>query len=98
MMAEASLYTFDHKEVVAALIKQQDLNEGIWQLYFEFGFVGANISPGPTMDLAPSAITTITKVGIRKVDQENNMAVDAAKINPKKKQSKPKAPSRRERA
>ena len=36
-MAEITTISFNFKEVIEALIKKDDLNEGIWQLTFEFG-------------------------------------------------------------
>ncbi len=36
-MAEPTQYTFSYKEVVEALIKQQDLHEGEWAIFVEFG-------------------------------------------------------------
>ena len=41
-MAETNLVTFSYKEVVEALIKKQDLHDGIWALYIEFGIGAAN--------------------------------------------------------
>ncbi|MEK6777752.1 MAG: hypothetical protein AABY87_12875 [bacterium] len=80
-MAETKTLTFTHKEVVEALIKQQDIHEGIWQLYVEFGIAGANISTGEDQ-LSPSAIVPINKIGLHRVDKENPLAIDASIVNP----------------
>lgn len=82
-MAEVNQYVFSFKEVVEALIKKQDLHEGNWGIYVEFGLGAANV--GPTDDqLLPTAIVPIQKIGIQRVPKENSLAVDAAKVNPVK--------------
>ena len=42
-MPETKSITFTHKEVVEALIRYNDLHEGLWGLYIEFGLAAANI-------------------------------------------------------
>lgn len=84
-MADAALFTFSYQETVEALIKQQGLHEGFWQLYIEFGLGAANISTGPSPDsgaIVPAAIVPVNKIGLKRVDKENNLTVDAAKVNP----------------
>lgn len=97
-MAEKSLpITFDYKTIVTAMIKEQGLHEGMWQLYVEFGIVAANMgfrddanpnSPlGPEDGLPefilPTAIIPIKKIGLVKTEVATNLSVDAAKVNPK---------------
>jgi hypothetical protein len=80
-MAEATRYTFTHKEVVESLIKRQGLHEGLWMLYVEFG-LGA-INTGPAEDqIVPAAVVPIVKMGLQKGEKENALTVDAAKMNP----------------
>lgn len=81
-MAELKTIAFDHREVVEALIKKQDLHEGIWQLYLEFGLGGVNVQTGEGQ-VSPSAIVTINKIGLTKVDVETPIALDASKVNPR---------------
>ena len=82
-MAEAkSSFIFSHKEVAEALVKQQDLHHGIWGLYIEFGIGATNIKQPGSEDLTPAAIVPVVKVGIQKFEEENNLTVDAAKVNP----------------
>ena len=82
-MAEAvTRFTFSHKELVEVLIKHQGLHEGLWMLYVEFG-LGA-VNAGPTDDeILPTAVVPIQKIGLQKGEKENNLTVDAAKVNPK---------------
>jgi hypothetical protein len=80
-MAEIRTIVFDFKELVVALIKKQDLHEGIWQLYVEFGIAAANIQTGDN-EVSPSAIVPIKKIGLTKVNSEGPIAIDASKVNP----------------
>lgn len=81
-MAEVQTYAFEFKEIVEALIKQQDLHEGIWQFYVEFGIVAGNMGPSAN-ELRPSAVVPIQRIGILRVEKETNLTVDAAQVNPK---------------
>ena len=84
-MNEPKIITLTHKEVINALIKHQNIHEGIWQLYVEFGISAGNI---PTSDesqelrLCPAAIVPITKIGLMMVDKETPLSLDASKVNP----------------
>jgi hypothetical protein len=84
-MAETKVYTFDHKEVATALIKYQDIHEGLWHIYIEFGIQGANIATGSDgQTLIPAAIIPITKIGIQRSAKETSLTVDASAVNPQK--------------
>lgn len=84
-MAEANQYIFDYKEVAEALVKQQDIHEGIWGLYIEFAFGAANINTEAAASvLTPSAIASVKKIGIQRFPEENNLTVNAAVVNPPK--------------
>jgi hypothetical protein len=84
-MAEVKTYIFNHKEVAEALVKKQDLHEGIWGIYIEFGISAGNVSNQPDQaDMTPAAIIPILKIGLQRFDKENNLSVDAAKVNPLK--------------
>lgn len=80
-MADATQFTFSHAEVVEALIKRQDLHEGLWGLYIELGLGAGNFGPDDK-SLTPGAIISISRIGLIKVDQPNNLTVDAAVVNP----------------
>lgn len=82
-MAEPRQLVFKHKEVVEALIRHQDLREGVWGLFVRFGIQAANIGASPA-DLMPAAIIPILEIGLQRFEQENNISVDAAKVNPPK--------------
>lgn len=80
-MAEIQSYTFSYKEIATTLVKAQGLHEGIWQLQIKFGISGANIGPSDD-DLKPSAIVPILSIGLARMAKENNLSVDASKVNP----------------
>ncbi len=85
-MAESKQqFVFSHAEVVEALIKKQNLNEGIWSLYVEFGIAAINAQHPTTGDVVPAAIVPIMKLGLQKAEAVSPIAVDAAVVNPKAK-------------
>jgi len=75
---------FTHKEVVEALIRHKGLKEGIWGLYVEFALGAGNI-PGPTGKITPSALVGVSKLGLRQVQTEDDLSVDAKKLSKGKK-------------
>jgi len=81
-MPEPRQITFTYKEVAEALVKKQDLTEGIWGLYLRFGIQAANIGPTPD-SVHPAAIIPVLEIGLQKMDEGSNIAVDAAQVNPK---------------
>jgi hypothetical protein len=83
-MPEANLFTFDHKELAEILVKHQNLHEGIWSIYFEFSLAGANVGESQN-NVLPSAIVSLRKIGINRVSEITNLAVDATVVNPIKK-------------
>jgi hypothetical protein len=78
-------YIFSHQEVVEALLQKQDIHEGIWALYVEFGIAAANIQNPTTNEVTPAAIVPLVKLGLQKANAISPIAVDAALVNlPKK--------------
>lgn len=84
-MPETKNIVFTHKEVVEALIRYGNINEGLWGLYIEFGIAGANVGPGPS-DLNPAAIVPVLKIGLQKSDTATSLTADAAAVNPSSKE------------
>jgi hypothetical protein len=82
-MAEVKSYLFDYKEVAEALIKKEDIHEGLWGIYMEFGLGAANIPADPSGQMfLPAAIVPVVKIGIQRFDQPSSLTVDAAEVNP----------------
>lgn len=81
-MGEPESYTFDFKEIVELLVKKANIHSGIWSISLQFGLGGANISQGPGADFHPAAIVPVLKIGLQRAKEENNLSVDAAKVNP----------------
>jgi hypothetical protein len=80
-MPETSQLTFSFKEIVTALIKAQDIHEGIWGLFVNFGLTAQNVGPNEN-ELRPAAMIPILQLGLLKFEKETNLSVDAAKVNP----------------
>jgi hypothetical protein len=81
-MPETKQIGFDFKEIVTALLKAQDIHEGIWGLFVNFGLGATNAGPNEN-ELRPTAMIPILQMGIQRFEKENNLSVDAAKVNPK---------------
>ncbi len=82
-MAEVKNYVFEHAELAEILVKKLDIHEGFWGLYLEFSLVAANVPASPDQKIfSPAAITLVNKIGIQRFDQENNLTVNAAEVNP----------------
>ncbi|MEO5858350.1 MAG: hypothetical protein ABIR33_05310 [Pyrinomonadaceae bacterium] len=92
-MAETKQIVFNFQEIVTALIKKENIHEGIWMIYIEFGLAAINApvsdSGGELTDplkyLMPAALLPIKTIGIQRAEQLSNLAVDAAVVNPKTK-------------
>jgi hypothetical protein len=82
-MPEIQNITFTHKEIAEALIKKNNIHEGLWGISIEFGIGAANISQSPeSVELYPAAIVPVLKIGILRFSSPNNLTVDAAEVNP----------------
>ena len=81
-MPEVANIIFTYKEVVTALLKEQNIHEGLWTLFVRFGLNAANLGPNDD-ELRPVAIIPLLEIGLQKGEKENNITVDAAKVNPK---------------
>lgn len=92
-MPEVKNLVFSHKEVVTALLKSQNIHEGIWGLYIEFGIGATNIGPNPN-EVQPAAIVPVLKIGLQQFDTLSNISVDAAAVNPPPAIEKPKGVKR----
>jgi hypothetical protein len=81
-MPEIANIIFSYTEVVTSLLKAQGIHEGLWTLFIRFGLNAANLGPSDN-ELRPSAIIPILEIGLQKGEKENNITVDAAKVNPR---------------
>jgi hypothetical protein len=88
MPGEAAMYVFTHKELAEVLVKEKGIHDGLWGVYVKFTFGAANIADPSTAVLTPAAIAAVQEIGIQRFDQETNLTVDAAKVNPRPAQSK----------
>jgi hypothetical protein len=81
-MPDATQYTFSHKELATLLVKELKIHEGVWGLYVKFGIGAVNAGPNDN-ELAPAAVVPVLNIGLQQFEKENNLSVDAAKVNPK---------------
>ncbi len=81
-MAETSQIVFTFKEVVEALIKQHGVHDGIWSIFVRFGIKAANVGSSEA-DAIPTAIIPLVEIGLQKGESENNISVDASRVNPR---------------
>jgi hypothetical protein len=81
-MPEIANIVFSYQEVVIALLKAQGIHEGLWSLFVRFGINATNMGPNDN-ELRPTAIIPILELGLQKGEKDNNLTVDAAKVNPR---------------
>jgi hypothetical protein len=85
------VYRFSHKELAAVLVKETEIKEGFWGIAIEYGFAAANVK-GPSDEITPASIVSVLKIGLQRFEEENDLSVDASKINiTKESKLKPKA-------
>jgi hypothetical protein len=80
-------FTLSHQEVVKAIIIDQHIHEGLWALNIDFN---VEASQAPRLH-DPVLMVTIKGVGIRRAPSSDPFAVDAALINPVRRQPVEKA-------
>ncbi|MBI5594030.1 MAG: hypothetical protein HY881_26580 [Deltaproteobacteria bacterium] len=71
------------REVTEILIKQQNLQEGLYNLSFEFKIAVGTVGAEPE-SVYPGSMIGISRLGLSKTDPKNNNihTVDAAQVNP----------------
>jgi hypothetical protein len=79
-MADTTQITYSYKELVALMVKDQGIREGIWGLVTRFGLKATNLGTSDT-DLVPSAIVGVIHIGIQRMDKPTNLTVDAAEVS-----------------
>lgn len=82
-MPESNQIIFKHKELATLMIKAQDIHEGYWGIFVKFGIGAANMGASPA-DLLPVAIVPVLEIGLQKFEEETNLSVNAAEVNPAK--------------
>jgi hypothetical protein len=104
MADESERISFSLQQVAAALVKEHGIHEGFWGVSVEFGIGAANIVIPPERGggMLPAAIVPVKNIGLIPFNEENDLVVNAAKVNParggrkrKRKTKKKKAKRRR---
>lgn len=99
-MAETSQYKFNFQEVAAALLKEQNVHDGLWVLGFGFNFTVGLMGPSPET-AGPATLIQVQDVILSRhpMDQPRNpMVVDAAELNPKRSKASTKLGQSKSRA
>lgn len=96
-MAEPTTYTFELKEVAAALIKQQGITEGRWLIGFEFQLNAGMVGKTPE-DSLPAAVLNVVRLQLVRVPPEapaSSLVVSASEISaPKRRLPAAAAPTK----
>lgn len=79
---EAGFRECDHKELAVALVKHYGLHEGLWRVGFKFDLRAANINLGGGRGQVPAAFIPIVGINISRVEQMDDLTVDADAVNP----------------
>ncbi|HMM47474.1 MAG TPA: hypothetical protein PKC12_05785 [Thiobacillaceae bacterium] len=74
------------KELATVLVRHYGIKEGSYEPLVEFTIGVGSMGPTPEM-AAPSAIVSISRIGLVKVDHATPHSVDAAEVNPGTKKS-----------
>lgn len=83
-MPEQTEIMFTHKELLELMLKKQNIHEGIWMISIKFGMQATNFGLAPDgSDVLPTAMIPIVGIGLHRADKTNNVAVDAAVVNPR---------------
>jgi len=87
-MPETTDIMFSLRELAEILVRKQGIHEGFWGISLNFNFAATMMAKNPT-ELYPTAIAQVAGIGLHKFEAESNIAVDAAKVNPRPKGGKP---------
>jgi hypothetical protein len=81
----AETISFTHKDIAELLVKKQNLHEGHWGIFIEFGIGAANVGQSPdNSEILPAAIVPVLRLGIQRFPSPNSLTVDASIVNPTK--------------
>ena len=77
---KAKTVKFHLQDVAIALLKLANVHEGLWQIQVMFANSATNINLNG--HLTPSAITSVAGIQLGRVEQADELTVDAAVVNP----------------
>jgi hypothetical protein len=72
------------RELTEILVRHQNINEGFYNLSFEFQISVGAVGPTPET-LCPGAMIGVSRIGIVRSDKQNIHTVDAAELKQKPK-------------
>ena len=83
-MAEIKQISYTNKEILILMIKDQNIHEGHWVLGAGFAFGAMSMGQSADgADASPTAIATLSGLGIERIPESVPFSVDASIENPK---------------
>src|SRR4051794_39572765 len=84
-MAEATQFTWTHKELLTLMVKDKGIHEGRWMLLINYGMLAGNFG-ATEAELSPGMVVAIASLGIQREAPGQaappGLVVDAAVENP----------------
>ena len=94
-MAEATQLMLSHKELVGLILKKEGINTGIWTIAVEF-ILGVGVAAPPNQDGMPTAMSSVSRIGIQQAPELTSTTFDAAELNPvEEKPEKKRSPQKK---
>jgi hypothetical protein len=84
-MTEAIQHSFSHEELLAILLKNAGIHEGLWMLSINFGLSATNMSNSNNGEenLRPCVMAFVEHFGLMRVERVlKGLTLDAALVNP----------------
>jgi hypothetical protein len=86
-MTDAVQHSFSREELLAILLKNADIHEGLWMLSIHFGLSATNMSNSDNGEenLRPCVMAFVEHFGLMRVERVlKGLTLDAAVVNPRK--------------
>ena len=78
-MPETAALNFSYQELAEMMVKKAGIREGFWGVNISLNLQGCN-TIGPAGKPVPAAMVSMPTIGLVRVPELNDMAVDAAKV------------------
>lgn len=87
----ADEHKFSVESLIGALLRDQGIHDGRWGLNVEFSAMGTAVPiPGNATGTLPGLVVSVVSTTLRRIDSGVDGGVDAAAVNPAKKQAAPR--------
>ena len=82
MSKVATEFSFNHRELVALMLKEANIHEGLWSLSVNFRLGAGAFGPSEA-EVAPTGFVGVDSLGIRRALETGPLVFDATDLNPK---------------